>query len=134
MDTEDGMETVVADMLRRGFVEIQEFGALKPGVRVRHSGQQWPDAYRLGTGSVERIFHKPDSSWEQKYGRPDVELIMKRDDGTRSMLADYHVRLTDSCGGGWVCTAAVHVEGCLSGDPLPDGVLVTPAGKLVVEW
>jgi hypothetical protein len=88
-------EQVAADMLRRGSVEVQEFGALTVGARVRRGNQTWGAAYLRGTGTIERIFHKPNSSWEQKYGRPDVELIVRNDDDTYSFLADYHVDLAE---------------------------------------
>jgi len=86
-------EEVAADLTRRGSVDVQESGRLTVGCRVRKANQRWPEAFERGTGVVDRIFHKPNSAWEQKYRRPDVELIVKNDDGTHSYVADYHVDL-----------------------------------------
>lgn len=93
------VDEAVADLLKRGYVELQEHNGLKVGTRVRHSGERYSDAIFKGTGNIERIFYKANSSWEQKYGRQDVELIVKRDtpqgDSTHRFLADYHVVTTD---------------------------------------
>lgn len=95
LDTEYEAEVVgyYADSPR--WLEVQEFGNLKVGARVKLGSQRWPDAYRLGTGNVERIFHLPNSSWERTYGRPNVELIVRRDDGDFHQVADYHVELVE---------------------------------------
>lgn len=87
-----------ADLLKRGYVEIQEFRNLTVGSRVRHCGEQYADAYIHGTGNIERIFQRHNSGFEAKYG-PDVELIVKRDkprfgpDDTHAFVADYHVAI-----------------------------------------
>lgn len=94
-------EEVAADLLSHGSIEVQEFGVLKVGSRVRHSGQRWPEAFTRGTGTIERIFHKPQSRWEQQYGRPDVELIVRRDSPSSypgdpyMFVADYHIELAE---------------------------------------
>lgn len=81
------------DLLKRGYVEVTEFGEIEVGARVRGANQRYWQAVECGTGEVERIFHKPQSAWSQKYGTADVEMIVKRDDGTYSQLANYHVRV-----------------------------------------
>jgi len=92
---------VAARRLAQGYIEVQEFKHLTIGARVRLWSEQWPDADRLGTGNIERIFHSPNSAWERTYGRPDVELIVKRDrpglapDETHAFVADYHVKLVE---------------------------------------
>lgn len=88
-------DEAAASMLKQGSTEVTEFKDLKVGSRVRRCAEQWGAAYTNGTGTIERIFHKQKSSWEKKYGRPDVELIVKRDDGEYSYLADYHVDLAE---------------------------------------
>lgn len=93
-------EEVAKEYLDSGSVELQEFKQLKVGSRVRLSGQQWPDAYRIGTGTIERIFHRQNSSWERSWGRPDVELIVRYDkppyeECTHAFVADYHVDLAE---------------------------------------
>ena len=91
------VEAMVEDLTNRGYVEVQEFGSLKVGTRVRGVGEQYFEATHNGTGSIERIFHKPNSHWAQKYGQPDVEVIMSRDkprfgpDDTHSLYASYGV-------------------------------------------
>lgn len=83
------------ELLSRGYVEVQEFSHLHVGQRVRHVGQQYPEAYRNGTATIERIFRSPRTTW----GRPDVELIAKRDkpiwgpDDMHAYWADYHAVL-----------------------------------------
>lgn len=80
------------ELLSHGYVEIQEAGRLRVGQRVRHAGQQYPEAYRNGTGVIEKIFRSPRIIW----GKEDVELIVKRDkpmwgpDDTHGYWADYH--------------------------------------------
>ena len=90
---------VAAGLLSRGFIEVTELNGMSVGARVRHRGEQWFEAHEHGTGTIERIFHKPESSWSRTYRRPDVELIVKRDkpkfgaDDTHSFVADYHIEL-----------------------------------------
>lgn len=94
-------EEVASDLLKSGSVEVKEFGSLKVGSRVHHNGQRWPGAEVNGTGTIERIFHRPNSAWERSYGRPDVELIVKRDSSAiypgdaHMFVADYHVSLAE---------------------------------------
>jgi hypothetical protein len=93
------MESVVKDMLARGYVEVTEINALKVGARVKHTGQRWSGAYTNGTATIHRIFHKELSSWSQKYSRQDIELIVKRDNVALNdeygYWADYHTELAD---------------------------------------
>lgn len=93
------MEATVEDMLKRGYVEVSEMNDLKVGARVKHTGQRWPGASSKGTATIERIFHKPVSSWSQSCSRQDIELIVKRDKpefGTAyGYWADYHTKLAD---------------------------------------
>jgi hypothetical protein len=93
------MEFNVREMLKRGYVEVSEINNLKVGARVKHSGQRWPGAYTNGTATIERIFHKPVSSWSQKSSRQDIELIVRRDtpvfDHDFGYWADYHTELTE---------------------------------------
>lgn len=92
-------EAQAADLLKRGYVEVQEWGELHVGDRVRNTGQRWSEAIAEGTATIERIFHKPDSAWEAKYGRPDVEIIAVRDKpdfgSTHGFWADYHTVKAD---------------------------------------
>ena len=82
-------ERHAADLLSRGYHEIQQWGDLRVGDRARHVNQLWPKA-RTGTATIKRIFHKPNSAWEAKWGRPDVELSLTRDNGEDAFWADYH--------------------------------------------
>lgn len=84
-------EEVAQSYLAKGGVELQTFKHLEVGARVKHVGERWSEAYQNGTGVIERIFHFPNSNWSQKYGREDVELIVHKDSGDYSYVADYHV-------------------------------------------
>lgn len=94
------IEADVQELLGRGYVEVKEINNLKVGARVKHVGQQWGDAYRNGTATIERLFVKERSSWSQKMNRPDIELIVKRDkpqfDLEYGYWADYHTELADN--------------------------------------
>lgn len=59
------------------------------GDRIRKNNQRF--GYETGTGTIEAIYYKERSSWSQKYGSDDVELIVKNDDGSYSFVANYHV-------------------------------------------
>lgn len=82
---------MLADLHESGYVNVESHGALKPGVRIRHRGHQWPSAYANGTGNVMVITR----SQRTIQGMPDVELIAVWDEeqfGSRlSQLAQYHV-------------------------------------------
>lgn len=77
------------DLLNRGYIEVQEWRELHVGDRARHVNQLWAEA-TTGTATIKRIFHKPDSPWADKWGRPDVEIILTRDNGDDAYWADYH--------------------------------------------
>lgn len=75
---------------------------LHVGARVRHIGEQYPEAFRSGTGTVAALLHKPRSGWSQSHGQPDIELVMLRDkprfegdDGRLSQVAHYHVEVIE---------------------------------------
>lgn len=96
----DDEQARVAEMLGElhecGYIDIQEHNALRPGVRVHHRGQRWPEAYIGGTGNVVAITERPDSAWSYSWGAADIELIVLFDKpgigGSRlSALAQYHV-------------------------------------------
>lgn len=89
------VERMLAELRECGYRDVAEHGQLRPGVRIRHRGHQWPEALSKGTGVVVAITEKPDSSWSRAYGAADVELITLSDReryGSRlSQLAQYHV-------------------------------------------
>jgi hypothetical protein len=92
-------ETRAAGLQYRGYVEVAEIDDLKVGCRIRHRNEQYPEAYHSGTGTVERIFHRKNESFERQWGHKDVELIVKRDkprfspDDTHAFVANYHVEV-----------------------------------------
>ena len=77
----------------RGYEEFPGFidkgYTLNVGDRVRRNNQRF--GYDTGTGTIERLFVKESSSWSEKYGADDVELVVKNDDGTYAFVANYHV-------------------------------------------
>lgn len=77
-----------ADLIARGYQEVQEWGAFTVGQRVRHVSHQW--AALKGSAEVRRIFVHPNSAWSRKYDAPDVELIVRKDGGEPGFWANYH--------------------------------------------
>jgi hypothetical protein len=73
-------------LLECGYEEVKHNGLLEVGQRVRHSGEQYSEAYSKGTSVIERIFVREN----------DVEVIIKRDEprwsptDTHSQWANYH--------------------------------------------
>lgn len=84
-------ETEIAKMLARGWSHY-EHPILKPGVRVRNVAEQYPEAHRNGTAEVVAVLRKP-GAWEQKYGRPNIEVLVRRDRDSLGWWADYGTRL-----------------------------------------
>ena len=89
------VDEMLAGLHERGYVDVAEHGKLRPGVRIRHRGEQYYEALEHGTGVVVAITEKPDSSWSRTYGMADIELITVSDearfDSRLSQLAQYHV-------------------------------------------
>lgn len=97
------VEEALADYLKRGYVEVEEHKGIKPGARVRNSGEQYPKAYRDGTAVVRHVLLKDPSSWSNTWGRPDVEVIVERDKprigtSTLGMWSDYGTCLVEERG------------------------------------
>ncbi|MCX5066746.1 hypothetical protein OOJ91_12905 [Micromonospora lupini] len=88
------LATMRADLHGCGYVDTDEHGRLRPGVRVYHRGHQWPGASD-GTGTALVLTEKPDSGWSRSWGAADIELIVlwdKAQFGSRlSQVAQYHV-------------------------------------------
>jgi hypothetical protein len=87
---------MLAELHAYGYQDVAEHGDLRPGVRIRHRGHQYPEAYDNGTGVVVAITHKPDSAWSQSYRTADVEMVVLWDrpglcDSRLSQVAQYHV-------------------------------------------
>lgn len=92
-------EEEIAGMLADGWSHY-EHETLKPGVRVRNVGEQYPEARRLGTAEVVAVVHKP-GIWEQIYGRLNLEVLVKRDrDGSLGWWADYGTDVAGQQAGG----------------------------------
>lgn len=96
---ETKLAAMLAELHARGYQDITEHKQLRVGGRIRHRGQQYPEAYDKGTGFVVALTEKPDSAWSRSWGMPDVELIMLRDkallDGYSRLasVAHYHVEV-----------------------------------------
>jgi len=91
------IERLRADLRENGFTELEEFGALHPGRRVHHVSQEWARGGD-GTATIVHVLRrgsdeKPDG-WEQKWGRPNIEVIVRRDEPQFGRLVgtwtDYH--------------------------------------------
>ena len=89
------------DLLSRGYVEVSDIDGLNQGARIRHNNEQYREAYRNGTGNIERLFHRNNASFERQWGCKDVELIVKRDkprfgpNDTHAYVANYHVTVVN---------------------------------------
>lgn len=67
------------ELLERGYVDVAQYGDLRPGARVRNRGQQYTKARWDGTATLLAIMLKDPSPWAKKYGRPDVEVLVAND-------------------------------------------------------
>jgi hypothetical protein len=84
------------ELLEAGYRDVTDCPrGLAPGVRVRHVGQQYVEAYRDGTATVLHVMENVGSTWSRSYRSRDIEVLVQRDRplvGT-SLLgqwADYH--------------------------------------------
>lgn len=88
---------MVAGLRGRGYALRARFNELAAGVRVRHRGHQYGEAYRHGTGVIVMVMERRPSSWSQSWGMPDIEMVVAWDrpafvDASRlSVVAQYHV-------------------------------------------
>lgn len=95
----EAFELLHAALLKERYRDVEEFRGLKVGARVHHVGERYAEAVLDGTATVLAVMHKKPSSWEQSYGRPDVELLVRLDDRLVKkgmpeigQWADYHTR------------------------------------------
>lgn len=94
-------DTMVADLRGRGYRRRKRFNELAPGVRVRHCGHQWPEAYADGTAVVVAITERDPSAWAREWRMPDIEMVVAYDrpilEGRSRlvMLAQYHVQVVN---------------------------------------
>lgn len=80
-------ESIQAELEARGYRKVDSVPkrpALKPGARVRNYGEQFSPAFTDGTATVVAVMRQgtdevPDW-WERSWGRPNVEVIVERDD------------------------------------------------------
>lgn len=83
-------DTMLAELISRGYKQVQQRKHLTVGARVRHVGEQYYEAYENGTGNIYAITVRRET---------DVELVVVRDEprfsgGSRiSGLANYHVEV-----------------------------------------
>lgn len=88
--------TIIEKLAKDGFVQIETHPTrddLVVGARVHNSGERYSEARENGTATVVAITRKgtderPDS-WQQSYGRPNIEVVVERDNGERVAWADY---------------------------------------------
>ncbi|BAL87338.1 hypothetical protein AMIS_21180 [Actinoplanes missouriensis 431] len=73
-----------------GWQPVDSVREFAPGVRIRHVGQQYPQAYRYGTGVIVTVLQNR---------REDIELVVAYDEPRIpgcprvTVLGDYHVDL-----------------------------------------
>ena len=116
----------LAPMLADGF-DHHEHDVLKPGVRVRNRGEQYDTARQFGTGAIVAVMRKP-GSWEQAYGRLNIEVLVRRDKplieggSVLTWWADYGTYIAEGC---WLCDG-IGCDRCMSTPPgQPDGEAAT---------
>jgi hypothetical protein len=90
---------MLGELTDRGYAVVEEHNDLRPGVRIRHRGHQYPEAYLNGTGVVVAVTEKKPSGWSESWGAPDIEMVVAYDkpllpDMSRlTGLAQYHVEV-----------------------------------------
>jgi hypothetical protein len=102
------MDRLVAELYKAGYVNLDQFTyqrsgrVLRVGARVRHGGEQYPEAFLHGTGNVVALVHRPNSGWSRQWRMPDIELVVLRDRARfasrLSQLAHYHVEVIPDAG------------------------------------
>lgn len=102
-------DRMVADLHASGYVDLDSYTypqsgrVLHVGARVRHIGEQYPEALRDGTGNVVALLHRPDSPWSRSWRMPDIELVTLSDrprfETRLSQLAHYHVEVIEGASG-----------------------------------
>lgn len=76
-------------MLQHGWRPIDSHRNLAAGARIRHSGHQWPNAEKQGTGIVLMVLQ----------GGPHVEVIVQWDEGWFAIAGRVTVISADRCVG-----------------------------------
>lgn len=107
-DWADEFDKQHADLLARGYVDIDEIKGLRVGSRCHHANQRYVEAYWDGTAEVLAITEKLDSPWSRRWGDRDIELIVLRDGPVLPGLsrlgywADYHTAVPSGRPDIWV--------------------------------
>ncbi len=91
--TEQLARPVAEQLEHAGYKPIVEFNGITVGARVRNDGEQFPRAFREGTGTVTGIFEKTPSYWAQTYGSRDIEVAVQHDDGRERSWQSYRTCL-----------------------------------------
>jgi hypothetical protein len=85
-----------SELATHGYRDV-EHPRLRPGRRVRHQAERWPEARDFGTGVLLAVMERTNSPWSASWGGPDIEVIVLRDRplfpgmSQLSQLANYHV-------------------------------------------
>lgn len=96
MPQSDVTVTECAKLVLRGYVALEDHRGLAARERVRHIGEQYPEALLNGTATIIGVFEKPGSSWAQSYHQRDIEVVVATDKGDERVWADYHCVLVHS--------------------------------------
>ncbi|GIM88859.1 hypothetical protein [Paractinoplanes toevensis] len=83
-------ERLLAGLHDRGYIDYEQHKTLTAGARVRHRGQQYPEAYRDGTGNIVAVTARNERDVELvvAYDKPRFEGMSRL-----TVLADYHVEV-----------------------------------------
>lgn len=79
---------LLAELTARGYQVQDSIGGLARGIRIRHRGQQYAEAYENGTGVIVSVTRRLDRDIEVvvAYDQPRFEGMSRL-----TVLANYHV-------------------------------------------
>jgi hypothetical protein len=87
-ETTEAVDALRVSLSSYGYEVIPEHTWLRPGVRLHHVGEKYPEAYRDGTAVIAVVL-------KHRAGEDDFEVIVVKDDDSHwgrrvSQWANYH--------------------------------------------
>jgi hypothetical protein len=73
------LESSAARLVEDGYKVLTDHPRLKVGRRVHNRGELYAQASDEGTATILAVYEKSPSSWSQKYGRRDIEVIVEHE-------------------------------------------------------
>lgn len=78
-------------LIRRGYAQVTDTREYRTGLRVNLVSRQYTTAKVNGVGAVVAIFEKTNSPWANKWGIPDVEVLVLLWNGTLRAFGLHHL-------------------------------------------